>query len=486
MILGIDQGTTGSTAVLLSDHGRVLGAFTSAVPQHYPRPAWVEHHPEEIWKSVRLAIAGVMKKANAKPHQISAIGITNQRETVSLFDGARPLHRFIVWQDRRTSATCERLKKHETLIRSRSGLTLDPYFSASKIQWLLKKLKPSLRNRNLRFRTIDSFLFQKLCQEDAIELTNASRTSLLNLRKRIWDPQLFETFDIPLHMAPRCVPSEGFHFKTKNSGILPDGIPVVAAMGDQQAALFGQLGWRAGEGKMTYGTGSFILLNTGETCVHSKNRLISTLAIEFSNGKSQFALEGSAFISGAWIQWLRDQLRIISNSGESESLAREVSDSAGVFVIPALAGLGAPFWNPHARGAILGLTRGTSRAHLVRASLEALSFQNKALVDAMAKDYGKTRLQWRVDGGAVKNDLLLQIQADVLKTTLIRPKNLEATATGVALLAAYSRGILSMNEIAKSWNEDRRFKPKLQSSSRLLRAYKNWILTAQSLPCGGK
>jgi glycerol kinase len=459
MFLGIDQGTTGTTAILLNPKGKRIGKFTAEVPQHFPEPGWVEHDPEEIWSSVRRAVTQVLKQTRSDAHQIEAIGITNQRETVSLFDGERALHRFIVWQDRRTASLCDRFRKFESQIKRRSGLPVDPYFSGSKIRWLMEKLKISTKSKTIRFRTIDSFLLYRLTGEDATEATNASRTSLMNLKSRKWDLDLFEIFGIPTSMAPQIVPSEKLGFKTKNVGFLPDGIPVEAALGDQQAALFGQVGWKKGAGKITFGTGSFLLVNTGDKIVASRHGLVSTLAIEWADRKPLYALEGSAFICGAWIQWLRDELKIIETSAASEKLAGSVPSSDGVIVIPALSGMGAPFWKPNLRGAILGLTRGTTRAHLARASLEALAFQNKALIDAVRKDQSRLKLDWRVDGGAVSNDLLLQIQADTLAAEIIRPKNLEATSTGVALLAAKSRGALNLAEIEKLWEIDRTFVP---------------------------
>ena len=366
MILGIDQGTTGSTAILLSDEGRVLGNSTIAVPQHFPQPGWVEHDPKEILKSVGQAVLSILKQTGISAKKIRAIGLTNQRETVSLFENNRPLHRFIVWQDRRTASLCDTLKKHATFIQKRSGLPVDPYFSGTKILWLAKKLKLSRKNKGLRFRTIDSFLFQQLTGADVIEATNASRTSLLNLKKVSWDSDLFELFNISHAWAPSVIPSEGFSFKTKNVSFLPDGIPICAALGDQQAALFGQLGWSPGAGKITLGTGAFILLNTGTKAVFSKNNLVSTLALQWNSGHTLYALEGSAFICGAWIQWLRDQLQVLKTTSDSEIKSSQVKDSGGVFVVPALSGLGAPFWNPYLRGAILGLTRGSNQNHIIQ------------------------------------------------------------------------------------------------------------------------
>ncbi len=475
MILGIDQGTTGSTAILLSQDGSFLGSFTAAVPQHFPQPGWVEHEPSEIWKSVTDAIKGVLKKVSKPASEISVIGITNQRETVSLFDDHTPLHRFIVWQDRRTADVCKKLERHKGTVRNLSGLPIDPYFSATKISYLLKKVPNAKKIKKLRFRTIDSFLFSKFSGEDAIEVTNASRTSLLNLKTLQWDERLFDIFSVPSHIAPPIISSEGFEYRTKNLDFLPDGIPIRAALGDQQAALFGQLGWKKGDGKITYGTGSFILLNTGNKFIRSKNNLVSTVALQLKSGQTTYALEGSAFISGAWIQWLRDNLKMISDSAESEALASQVDSSAGVIIIPALSGMGAPFWKPDMRGGILGLTRGSNRMHIARASLEALCFQNKALIESMVRDYRGLKPSWRVDGGAVKNNLLLQLQANILGTKIIRPQNLEATATGVALLAAYSHQLLSLNDIQRLWQQDQIFSPQSTKKSELEKNYHAWI-----------
>lgn len=473
MILAIDQGTTSTRSILLNEKGKSIASHQIAIPQHFPKPGWVEHDANDIWRSVESTMRGVMKKASISPRQIRAIAITNQRETVSLFEGSKSLHRFIVWQDRRTADDCERIRKHAPFVLKRAGLPIDPYFSATKIAWLKKKLSLSSK-RSIRFRTIDSFLISKLTGEDAIEATNASRTSLLNLKSGNWDAELFEIFGVPKAWAPPVYPSEDLGLMTKGLGFLPDGIPVQAVLGDQQAALFGQLGWKKGAGKITFGTGSFLLLNTGATPVISKNGLVSTIAIAWSKGTRDYALEGSAFISGAWIQWLRDQLKIIENSPASEKLAASVKSSDGVMIVPALSGLGAPFWLPHIRGAILGLTRGVGRAHIARASIEALAFQNRALVDAMMKDAPGLRSEWRVDGGAVANNLLLQIQADVLSLAIVRPRNLEATAIGVGQLALLSLGALSLNQIERLWQSERVFRPSPKAKE-LNSIYKKWL-----------
>lgn len=474
MILGIDQGTTGSTALLLTNEGKLIASETADLPQHFPQAGWVEHDPQEIMKSIGQAVTGVLQKANQSAKNIQVIGLTNQRETVSLFENKKPLHRFIVWQDRRTSTLCDKLKPYRKKIIQKTGTPLDPYFSSTKIQWLYKNLKLSKKNKDIRFRTIDSFLIEQFTGEDAIEATNASRTQLMNLKKAKWDDELFDLLAIPRSARPQLIPSEKMNLRTKGLDFLPDGIPIQSIMGDQQAALFGQEGWKRGTGKITFGTGSFILVNTGDKPIISKNALVSTLALQWSSGACLYALEGSVFICGAWIQWLREQLQMIKTSAESESLAKEVQDSGGVLVVPALSGMGAPFWKPHLRGLIAGLTRGTQRGHIARASLEALCFQNRALIQAMQHDLPDMRIEWKVDGGAVQNDLLMQIQADVLGSTLNRPKNLEATALGTAMLAGYAEGMLSLKEIKALWQQDQKFTSKKQSTKKYLETYREW------------
>lgn len=488
MILAIDQGTTSTRTILMNRRGRLISSSQIAIPQHFPRPGWVEHDPRDIWNSVRGTIQRALRSGNVRPQQIDGIALTNQRETVSLFENHRPLHRFIVWQDRRTTRECSRLKTYASTVLKRSGLPLDPYFSATKIAWIKKQLKISSR-RAVHFRTIDSFLIHQLTGVNAIEATNASRTSLLDLRRREWCDDLLEIFNVPRKFAPEVVTSEGLELKTRGLDFLPDGIPVTAVLGDQQAALFGQIGWKPGDGKITFGTGSFVLMNTGSRAVTSKNGLCSTLAIEWRDRRPEYAIEGSCFISGAWIQWLRDQIKIIESAFLSEKLARETDSAHDVLVIPALSGLGAPFWRPQLRGAILGLTRGTSRAHIMRASLEALAFQNRALIDAMIADTQNKRGVWMVDGGAVRNDLLLQIQADLLQTTIIRPKNLEATALGVGWLGLKSLGFLSLSDIKKIWREDKRFVPSRQKKNQkknqekdISHYYQRWLCAVRQMP----
>jgi len=482
VILGLDQGTTSTRAVLLNEKGRLLGSFSSSVPQHFPQPGWVEHDPEEIWQSVGTAVRGALTKLGRSAKEIQCIGLTNQRETVSLFENRKALHRFIVWQDRRTADDCKKLIKYAAKIQKISGTPIDPYFSSTKIKWLLKKLGIRRPSSGLRFRTIDSFLFENLCGVDATEATNAHRTQLLDLEKLEWSSSLLDLFDIPKSLCPPIVSSDGISFKTRGCNFLPDGIPVTAALGDQQAALFGQLGWQKGSGKITFGTGSFILVHTGNRPLRSKQKLVSTLARVRKDGTAEYALEGSVFISGAWIQFLRDQLKLISSSDEIENLARECENSEGVMVFPGLSGFGAPFWKPEARGGILGLTRGSTRANLARASLEALAFQNYALIESIQKDSPGLRMkEWKVDGGAVKDNLLLQIQSDLLMVPIIRPQNLEATGTGAALLAAYSHGLLSLDDIRKQWQLDRQFEPQSKSSKLLRTQYKNWRKTLEQI-----
>lgn len=480
-ILGIDQGTTGTTAIILNQSAKVVASCNIPFEQHFPKAGWVEHHPNQIWESIERSVRAVIKKAKIKSTQIECIGITNQRETVSLFKGSKALHPFIVWQDRRTTEDCKKLSKFSKKIIAKTGTPIDPYFSSTKIAYLYKKLGLSKKDPNIRFRTIDSFLINKMTGEDVIEATNAHRTQLMNLKSGKWDPELFKIFGIPLSAHPELIPSQGMNLKTKRLSFLPDGIPIQACLGDQQAALFGQAAWRKGEGKITYGTGAFILVNTGENPIWSKNKMVSTLAIQWKNGKRQFAVEGSVFICGAWVQWLRDQLQIISQSGDIEGLAKRVENSNEVLVIPALAGMGAPFWKANLRGAILGLSRGSNRMHLARASLEALAFQNKALIDAIKKDAPRLKTKWKVDGGAVKNDLLMQIQSDALGLPIYRPKNLEATSTGVALLAGYSQGIFSMAQIKKSIQIERAFRPQLKKGVEMRKLYQIWYASVQNL-----
>ena len=474
-ILSIDQGTTGTTVLLIDQALTLKAKATSEYPQHYPKPGWVEHDLNDIWKSTLDTISLVLEKSGVLASQISAIGITNQRETTCLWDkktGA-PLFRAIVWQCRRTADICAKLKKggKEKLFRKKTGLLLDPYFSGTKLKWYFDH-HPDLRKKALEnkvsFGTIDSFLVSKLTQ-NTIHVTdpsNASRTLLMNLETLAWDPELLELLTVPKEILPDIKSSSEVYGKTKNVPGLPDGIPVCGIAGDQQAALFGQACFNSGEAKCTYGTGSFLLLNTGPKIVRSNSNLLTTVAWKLKD-KTTYALEGSAFIAGAAVQWLRDGLKLIQSSSEIETLAKTVLSSEGVVFVPALTGLGAPYWAAGARGLISGLTRGTTAGHIARATLEGIAFQNYELLVAMQKDVKKKLSSLKVDGGASVNNLLMQFQADLLQTPVIRPKFIETTALGAACLAGLAIGFWEdLSSIQKAWQKDRDFYPEMSSQER--------------------
>jgi glycerol kinase len=446
LLLAIDQGTTGTTVLLLDQAMRVRGKGSCEIPQSYPAPGWVEHDPEAIWRSVLVALQAA--RAQVPDAALAGVGIANQRETVVLWERAtgRPVAPAIVWQDRRTADRCEALRRagHEPLFQRRTGLVLDPYFSGTKIAWLLDHL--DLRRRaqsgEVMFGTIDSFLLWRLSGGKAhlTDVSNASRTLLFDLDRLDWSADLCELLEVPMAMLPRVCPSSGHLAGTAGVAGIPDGTPIAGIAGDQQAALFGQGCTGRGDGKCTFGTGSFLLMNVGPKPVLSQNRLVSTVAWQTQSGTS-YALEGSAFISGALVQWLRDGLGIIKTSAEIERLAASVPDSGGVTVVPALAGLGAPHWRPDARGVICGISRGTTAGHIARAALEAMAMQNVDLVRAMEVDAGQPITSLRVDGGATVNDLLMQIQADLLGADIVRPAMVESTALGAGLLAAHGLGL---------------------------------------------
>ncbi len=469
-LLAIDQGTTGSTALLLNSKLEVLGRHNQEFPQIYPQPGWVEHDPEAIIHSVQGAIQGALERAGISAEEIAGIGITNQRETTLLWDrqDGTPLYNAIVWQCRRTAARCLALKEqgHEPLFRARTGLLLDPYFSGTKLAWLLDELKGARSKAEagkLCFGTIDSFLVWRLTGGGAhvTEVSNASRTLMMNLQELSWDPELLEILDIPEAILPEIRDSSEIYGQTQGFPGLPDGIPIAGMAGDQQAALFGQVCFEPGEAKCTYGTGSFLLLNTGSQVISSQNGLLSTVAWKRGD-EICYALEGSAFVAGAAVQWLRDGLKIIQSAPEVEALARQVPDSGGVYFVPALTGLGAPHWRPEARGLISGLSRGSSAAHLARATLEGIAFQNHDILRAMERDLGQPLRGLRVDGGAAANDLLMQFQSDLLGVELLRPTLLETTALGAAFLAGLALGIWSdREEIRRVWKEERCFKPQM-------------------------
>jgi len=444
-VLALDQGTTGSTALVVSADGRLLGRGYREFTQHFPSPGEVEHDAEEILRVTVAAAREAIKQAGATP---DAIGITNQRETVCAWERAtgRPVHRAIVWQDRRTAERCAQLKKQkkETLVRSRTGLVLDPYFSATKIEWLLEHVK-GLRKRakdgDVVFGTIDTWLIFRLTNGKifATDHTNASRTMLYDITKRVWDRDLLKLYGVPADALPEARNSSG-DFGVAAAEHFGTELPISGVAGDQQAALFGQGCWAPGQAKNTYGTGAFLLLNTGKKRANSKRGLLTTLACG-PKGEPVFALEGSVFIAGAAMQWLRDGLGIIAKAAESEPLARSVDDTGGVYFVPAFVGLGAPHWEPNARGTIVGLTRGSSRAHLVRAALEAMAFSTKDVLDAMLADAKLKLASLLVDGGAAANDWLMQFQADVLGVRVARPDLVETTALGAAGLAGLGAGL---------------------------------------------
>ncbi len=467
-VIAIDQGTTGSTVLVLDETLGVVGRGYREFPQHYPRPGWVEHDPEEIWASVLAALGAALAQAAVAPSSIAAIGITNQRETTIVWDRAtgRAVHRAIVWQDRRTTDACVQLKAdgHEARVRERTGLTLDPYFSGTKIGWILRidpAIAAAARQGALAFGTVDSYLLWRLTggAVHATDVTNASRTLLFDLHTRAWSDELIALFGVERSLLPAVIASAGVAGHSRGVPGLPDGIAIAGLAGDQQSALFGQACFEPGEAKCTYGTGAFILMNTGGAPVASTAGLLTTVAWQIP-GELAFALEGSAFIAGAAVQWLRDGLGFFTSASEIEALAASVPDSGGVVVVPAFTGLGAPRWRPEARGVITGLTRGTTRAHLARATLEGIALQNVDILRAMEADSGRPLSMLKVDGGASANDLLMQFQADVLGVEISRPALVETTALGAAFLAGLGAGVWTdKNAIRAAWREQRRFHP---------------------------
>jgi glycerol kinase len=467
VLLAIDQGTTGTTALLLDRDVRVVAAHNVEFPNHYPKPGWVEHEAAEIWESVEHAVLGAVLQAGGfEAVQILAVGITNQRETSLFWDRVtgEPAHRALVWQDRRTADQCAALKAagHEDMVRAKTGLVLDPYFSATKARWVLDAV-PGLRARaeagELCFGTIDSYLVWRLCGAHVTDASNASRTLLMNLDTGAWDEELLALFDVPRAVLPRICGNAEVVGHTRGLSFLPDGLPISGMAGDQQSALFGQACFAPGEAKCTYGTGAFVLLNTGHVRVPSHNGLLTTVAWRLG-GQTTFALEGSAFIAGAAVQWLRDGLGVITSAAEIEALAASVPDSGGVVFVPALAGLGAPHWRPEARGLVSGITGGTTKAHLARAVLEGVALQIGDILTAMSADAGQPLRSLRVDGGAARNDLLMQAQADILGVEIRRPTVLETTALGAAFLAGLGAGVYESTEaITAAWRADRSFSP---------------------------
>lgn len=475
LLLALDQGTTGSTALVMDLSGRTLGRHNVEFEQHFPQPGWVEHEPEDIWDSQVQAAEGALAAAGIAGERIGAIGVTNQRETTLLWDRStgRAVHRAIVWQDRRTSEACAELRAagHEALVKERSGLVLDPYFSGTKIAWMLDHV-PGCRQRaeqgELAFGTVDSFLIHRLSGGAAhvTDVTNASRTLLMGLEALAWDDELLAVLRVPRQVLPEIVPSAGQVAVTRGFGPLPDGVPVAGIAGDQQAALFGQACFGVGDAKCTYGTGAFVLTNVGTQPVPSRFGLLSTVGWKLGN-EVAYALEGSAFIAGAAVQWLRDGLGLIETAPDIEPLARQVDSSDGVFFVPALAGLGAPYWDAEARGVICGLTRGSTAAHLARATLEAVAHEVTDLLEAMSEDLGKPVSHLRVDGGAAANDLLMEEQARLAGLTIERPEDLETTARGAAMLAALGAGFFPDKDAARKMAPlERSFEPPARTAER--------------------
>ncbi len=468
-LLAFDQGTTSSRAILFDSDGNIHRAAQQEYPQIYPQPGWVEHDPMAIWQSQLAVAQQVLREANLSARDVAAIGITNQRETTMLWERAtgKPLANAIVWQDRRTADKCEQLKQlgHEALFRRRTGLLIDPYFSATKIAWLLDRI-PHSRERAERgeilFGTIDSWLLWQLTggAVHATDVTNASRTLLFNIHKNCWDDELLGLLDIPRKLLPQVYPSSHL-FGVTRPDLFGDEISIAGIAGDQQAALFGQACHRNGMVKNTYGTGCFMLMQTGSEVCSSQHGLLSTSAAQIDDTPC-YAMEGSVFIAGAVVQWLRDGLGIINSSAEIEALATSVPDSGGVFFVPAFTGLGSPYWDAQARGGIFGLSRGSTRAHIARAALEAIGYQSAELLLAMQQDAHAPITELRVDGGAAANNLLMQHQADLLGVPVIRPRILETTALGAAYLAGLCVGVWSgVEEIAAQWQIDTVFDPAL-------------------------
>ncbi|MEO7502984.1 MAG: glycerol kinase GlpK [Gemmatimonadaceae bacterium] len=479
-ILALDQGTTSSRAIVFDHAGSIVAVAQKEFPQIFPKPGWVEHDPRDIWSTQAGVAAEVLTKANVGAADVAAIGITNQRETTVVWDRntGEPIHNAIVWQDRRTANICDRLRarKMDRMIRRKTGLVIDAYFSATKVQWILQNVK-SARARakagELAFGTIDSWLVWNLTggKVHVTDASNASRTMLYDISKGDWDDELLKLFTVPRSMLPEVRSSSEVYGVTK---LLGTPIPIAGIAGDQQAALFGQACTKPGMAKNTYGTGCFMLMNTGTKRIASKNNLLTTVAWRIGD-RTDYALEGSIFIAGAVVQWLRDGLEFFRSAAEVEALAASVSDTGGVYLVPAFAGLGAPHWDQYARGTIVGLTRGSTKAHIARAALEGIVLQVMDVLKAMEADAGIKLKELRVDGGASANDLLMQLQADLLNVPVVRPKVAETTALGAAYLAGLAVGYWKNEaDIARQWQVDKRFTPAMKSPART-RIVKGWV-----------
>jgi glycerol kinase len=489
-VLALDQGTTSSRAIVFDERGAARASAQKEFHQHFPQPGWVEHDASEILRTQLACARAALKKANLDAKRVAAIGITNQRETTVVWDRrtGKPVHRAIVWQDRRTAARCDALKREglEETVQAKTGLVVDPYFSATKLEWLLDNVA-GLRARagrgELAFGTIDTWLAWQLSggKLHVTDPSNASRTMLYDIHRGEWDEELLRIFRVPRSMLPEVLPSSHIYGTTAKN-MLGAELPIAGIAGDQQAALFGQACHEAGMAKNTYGTGCFLLLNTGDKAIASRNGLITTCAAQA--GAKQFVLEGSVFTGGAVVQWLRDGLRLIKKSVDVEKLALSVPDSGGVYFVPAFTGLGAPHWDPYARGTIIGLTRGSNAGHIARAALESIAFQSAELLHAMEQDSGVKSKELRVDGGAAADDLLMRFQADLLGVSVVRPKVLETTALGAAYLAGLATGVWeSREQIAKQWKIAKRFEPRMKRDEadrrmeewrRALERAKNW------------
>lgn len=489
-ILALDQGTTSSRAIVFGHDGSIVSVAQKEFKQIFPQPGWVEHDPEEIWSTQLGVAAEAITKAGLSTENIQAIGITNQRETTVVWDRntGKPVYNAIVWQDRRTADFCDQLKRKNLhiLIQQRTGLVVDAYFSASKVKWILDNVdgaRTKAEKGELCFGTIDTWLLWNLTkgQVHATDVSNASRTMLMNLQTLQWDGELEKIFNIPGNMLPQ-IRSSSEVFGTTQNILTATNIPIAGIAGDQQSALFGQLCTHPGMVKNTYGTGCFMLMNTGEKAVISKNNLLTTVAWKI-NGKTEYALEGSVFIAGAVVQWLRDGLGIIRSSTDIEKLAAKVTDSDGVYMVPAFTGLGAPYWNQHARGTIVGITRGTTAAHFAKAALDSIAYQTVDVLKAMEADSGIEIKELRVDGGATVNNLLMQFQSDLLNTAVVRPRITETTALGAAYLAGLATGYWnSIDEIQEQWQVDRKFESSMDEEKResLMNGWKKAVKAAQS------
>ena len=472
-VLSLDQGTTSSRAIIFDENGEIQTIAQNEFQQFYPEPGWVEHDPKEIWSTQAGVAAEAVSKVGARPKDIAAIGITNQRETTIVWDRetGEPVHNAIVWQDRRTAEFCDHLKDQGLvdLFQEKTGLVIDSYFSGTKVRWILENVEGARERAergDLAFGTVDSWLVWNLTggEKHITDVTNASRTLMYNIREEKWDDELLDILDVPRSMLPEVRPSSEVYGKTSRDAFSAS-VPIAGIAGDQQSALFGQVCTDVGMGKNTYGTGSFVLMNTGETPVKSENDLLTTIAWKLGDEPTQYALEGSIFVTGAVVQWLRDELRMIRSSADVEYLAGKVDSTDGVYLVPAFTGLGAPHWDQYARGAIVGMTRGTNESHIARAALESIAFQSVDVIRAAEADSGIDFHELRVDGGASQNNLLMQMQADLLEAPVVRPQLRETTALGAAYLAGLAVGYYdSVESISKQWAVDSRFEPKMEST----------------------